>query len=284
MHKRVVFPVLIIAAMAAIAFGNEKFKENETDDWGNSTPRARTQTQVPARRTSYHYRSTSYGPGIEPTHYFYVPTSDVLRNREFILSFHEWALGIDNNLHVFISPFSSISGIFLGLKYGYSGDWAVGGGLATDRHWGRYYVVEPDYYVYDQRTGRYYYVDAVYEYYYDYDRGLGLGGFITKSIGPLAHLAGSLRIWEDFVAMDIGIGGKKDLGRYTSLIFELQGGLETYSFDQAYLGLDGAMGIRYTVPSLPPLKISAGLALGSVFPAEGLDVWPYIDLSYGTRF
>jgi len=272
MKRRFAFSVLFLLALAVGALGREKFKDGDDESYGSA----------PKSQKTYHYRSSSSGPGIEPTHYFYIPTSDVLRNREFILSFHEWALGIDDNLQVFISPFASISGIFLGLKYGYSGDWAFGGGLATDRHWGRYYVIAPDYY-YDRR-GNVVYVGQTRYYYYD-DHDLGLGGFITKSLSPSAHLAGSLRIWENYLALDFGIGGEKGVGRYTKLMFEMQGGVETYSFEQAYLNLDGAIGIRYTVPGIPPLKITGGIALGSVFPDQpGLDVWPYIDLSYGARF
>lgn len=269
MKARIVIAMLFLLALAAGALGREKFKDGDDEGYGSQN------------RKTYHYRSSSFGPGIEPTHYFYVPTSDVLRNREFVLSFHEWALGIDDNLQVFISPFASISGIFLGLKYGYSGDWAFGGGLAADRNWGRYYVVAPEYY-YDRRGNVY--VGTRYYYYYD-DHDLGLGGFLSKSLSPAVHLAGSLRIWEDFLAMDLGIGGEKGVGRYTKLMFEMQGGVETYTFDETYLNLDGAIGIRYTVPSIPPLKISAGIGIGKVFPdVPRMNVWPYFDLSYGTRF
>lgn len=249
-HKMKILVSIIVFCVYTFGFSaNGKFKYEEEETKKQET-----------RKSSGSNTTVS----LDPTHLFYMPTSDVLDQREFVLSLHEWALGLDRNLHIFISPFSSYSGIFLGGKYGLSPSSAVGIGLSSDWYWGSRYWWRGD-----------------YNYYTDW---YGIAGFITKTLSSGGQVAAALKIGNGFIGMEGQYGGYNYIGDLTRLIYEAGAGVGVAPDHDAMVNVDGVIGIRYNIPVEIPLVLTAGIGLGLSMPGVSFYPWPYIDLSYRGNF
>ncbi len=237
----------------SVVLGREKFK----------TPSTQTQSK--------NVKNIVGDLALEPDHYFYVPTNYVLNRREFILSIQEFAIGIDRNLHVFLSPPSSICGIFLGGKYRLSNQTAIGVGLASGWH----------------LNGNVYWLNSIpNNYAYDYD--LGLGAFLSKSITSSSNIVGAIKIWDGYINGTLEYGAYKKIGDYTKLIYEVMGGTGVATNGYVDANFLGSLGLRYVFPEVKPLSAGLGAVLDNNFrrsnsPSLG-KFKLYIDISYASSF
>lgn len=215
-------------------------------------------------------------PALEPGHYLYLPNANVLKPRQYVLSFRELALGIDNRLHIFFSPFSTIGKLFFGVKYGKTSGTALAAGLthgpvvASHDRWG-------------------------HDYFWD-ESGMGIGAFAAKTLARRKTISGNIQFNEDYLSLGAGLAGINALGEVTDIMYEFQISATRGFGADTYLNFfpEAGAALRYTFPVLKPLKLDFGIGIGERLdyresrPTDqwqhDLDYGPYIDISYSSNF
>jgi hypothetical protein len=203
--------------------------------------------------------AVSYDVALEPTHLMLVPTAQVLQRNQYVLSFHEFSFGIDNNIQIFICPWDPTPGrIWLGGKFGVRPDLAFGVGI-SDQYW--------------------YFDDNNYTYFHSPMFGLYGVKTIYDDAGTAAYGMADLQFGDVF-NFELGAGLERAATRQVKLMGELAlSSNYTDHYNHMGMGFDLNLGIRYMVASLPPLKIDFGINVKNY----GLNAWPYIDVSYSSQ-
>jgi hypothetical protein len=200
---------------------------------------------------------------LEPTHLMMLPTTQVLQRNQYVLSFHEFSFGLDNNIQIFLCPWTPRAGrLWLGGKFGLREDLAVGVGISE----------------------QYWYHSPHNDYYYFYGPMFGAYGVKTLATGTDQTIYGlaDVQVGDGF-NFELGAGLERVAARQVKLMGELA--LSSNWYDASGHGMDMGvgfdlnLGLRYMMASLPQLKIDLGLNVKNY----SVQVWPYVDISYSSR-
>ena len=191
---------------------------------------------------------------LEPTRLMQVPTTQVLGKGQYVVSFHEVSLGLDDNIQIYLSlwPEQRSGRQLLGVKFALREDIAMGVGITGE----------------DNMFGLY-----------------GVKAFPGKE-KSLAYGIGNLMIGNNY-EIDAGTGYEMHLSGLVKLMGE---GICKVIIDDsvAKIDFDLSVGIRYMWPVNKPLKLDLGMNLinmKNLVTNTGNNWYRliYIDVSYSSE-